>query len=293
MKILLPLDGSELSEAAIPWLELLARAENSQVRLLRTYFPSEVLPEMSMQPWREAARQTHDAEVAREYVEAKKQQLSGLKVEADTVCGKPSEAILEAADQADLVLMASHGRGGFSRFLMGSVATKVMRACHRPLMVVGARSLEDARQPKLERILVPLDGSSTAELALPMAQRLARTHGSELLLFRCLVIAGLTVHSDEVERASRWELRAAQKYLQEVQDGLPDDIKTRTLVSDTAAPLGIVEALSHEQIDLVVMSSHGRSGFTRWLLGSVTESVLQRAGCPVLVVREPAAPDAS
>ena len=143
---------------------------------------------------------------------------------------------------------------------------------------------------QLERILVPLDGSAVAETALPTAVALAEATGAALLLVRAAEAPALAVA--DTSQAQVLVVREAEEYL----DGLRGRLQT-----DTAAPITtavwyghaadiIPEAARANRVDMVVMTTHGRSGLGRILLGSVVESVLRSTATPVLVLHPDGAP---
>jgi nucleotide-binding universal stress UspA family protein len=142
---------------------------------------------------------------------------------------------------------------------------------------------------KLERILVPLDGSTLAEAALPDALDLARQAGSTLILLRA--VEAHTIVGDPVDAQVR-VVREAERYLEDVAARLRGQgvAKIETSVWYGPAPPSIVDAARLRKADLVVMFSHGRSGVGRLVLGSVAESVLRASTVPILLLRAPGAP---
>ncbi len=136
----------------------------------------------------------------------------------------------------------------------------------------------------IERILVPLDGSALAESVLPVAARLARVLGETLVLFRVYDVPP----SDVSLRVIEAEAEEAQTYLAGVARR-PDlaGLQIETKALGGAAARNILDAVQEYQADLLVMSSHGRSGMRRWVLGSVVEHVIRLAPVPVLVLHGP------
>ena len=284
-KILVPLDGSELGESVLPWVKLVASKDEVELTLLRAYYPAvpiQVTPELTLPAMDTVVGES--VEHVDRYLESTAADLGIADTTMESFMGDASDGILQHAENYDLVIMASHGRGGLGRWLLGSVATKVVRGCTKPVLVVGARSQDNAPK-QLKKILVPLDGSSTAEAALKAAAHLARAHQAELILFRGLLTAGVELSGPEVLKAKQWEMGAAEEYLQSIKDSFTG-FECQTVVSEHAPVRGILEAAKQFEVDLVAMGSHGRSGVERWLLGSVTEAVLQKSDCPILVVRE-------
>ena len=286
--ILAPIDGSDLSEATFPWLRLLASREEVAIELFKTYYPPapiHLLPELTLPPMETLSGESI-ADQTLDYLERRKEQLKDLNISTRAACGEPADMIIERAAEADMVVMASHGRGGLGRWLLGSVALKVAKACPAPLFIVGGKSLtaHPNEAPRLRRILVPLDGSNVSEIALNKAIELAAVHEAEVVLYRSLLLTDAQVGSFVMVGARDLELKAAREYLQEIEERF-EGTKIRSVVRELPPTRGILDTIVSEDIDLIVMSSHGHSGLTAWLLGSVTEGVLQRATCPVLVIR--------
>jgi nucleotide-binding universal stress UspA family protein len=146
---------------------------------------------------------------------------------------------------------------------------------------------------EFKHILVPLDGSSLAERALPVARVLAQKFDSQIILLRVLDIPSPTPPTSHpevtigwVREAREYALQEAQSYLQAVQSELDrQGVATHILLRDTSPAEDILDAASTEGIDLIVMSSHGRGGLARWTFGSVAEKVARHSLCPVLLVR--------
>lgn len=147
---------------------------------------------------------------------------------------------------------------------------------------------------EFKRILVPLDGSPLAERALPAALALAQKFGSQIILLRVLDIPVPTPPTSHPEVTIGWVREArqqarqeAQSYLEAVQGELDRQAaKTRILLRDTAPAEDILDVAGAEDIDLIIMSSHGRGGLARWTFGSIAEKVARHSPCPVLLIRQ-------
>ena len=146
---------------------------------------------------------------------------------------------------------------------------------------------------EFRHILVPLDGSSLAERAIPLATALAEKFGSEILLLRVLDIPKPTPPTSHLEVTIGWvrEARAqaheeAQSYLDaQQQEVYRQGIKVRALMRDRSPAEDILQVARSEKIDLIVMSAHGQGGLARWTFGSVADKVARHSPCPVLLVR--------
>ena len=146
---------------------------------------------------------------------------------------------------------------------------------------------------EFRHILVPLDGSSLAERAIPLATALAEKFGSEILLLRVLDIPKPTPPTSHLEVTIGWvrEARAqaheeAQSYLDARQQEVHrQGIKVRALMRDRSPAEDILQVANSEKIDLIVMSAHGQGGLARWTFGSVADKVARHSPCPVMLVR--------
>ncbi len=146
---------------------------------------------------------------------------------------------------------------------------------------------------EFKRILVPLDGSPLAEKALPIAVTLAQKFGSTIILLRVLDIptpsaptSHLEITIDWVMEARRYALQEAESYLDARQGEIHEQgIRVRALIRDTSPPEDILNVATAEEIDLIVLTSHGEGGLARWTFGSVADKVARHSPCPVLLVR--------
>lgn len=177
--MLVPLDGSPLSERVFPLLRLLADRLPSPVavELLRCYeSPAQqyLISDLTLLPSAPPSGPSLSS-LMDDYLERKKAELPGLAISTNAVAADAASGILERAEHNDLILMASHGRGGLGRWLMGSVAHKVVRGATISVLVVSATALsvEPTGPPQIGRILVGWDGSDCAERALQRAADLA------------------------------------------------------------------------------------------------------------------------
>lgn len=281
-KYLVPLDGSEIGEAALPWAKFLSEKTGLGIELMRCHSPLAALytyPDFATPPpvpfdlsgiVRQSEKYLNLVIESRELANS-----SSVVIE-----GEPASAILEHSkkDDVEAILLSSHGVGGLGKWLLGSVSTKVVRGSRKPVIVVRSPDGE-APEPKLNRILVCLDGSELAELALEPALNLARQFSAELVLYRG--VSHLPYPMANIQVAVNAEMATSREYLAKIQDRYPDDkIDARCELSLTGE--GIMEA--SKDCDMIVMTSHGRGGFKRWLLGSVTESVLHRSDKPMMII---------
>jgi nucleotide-binding universal stress UspA family protein len=214
--ILMPLDGSALAERALPAAERLARAKESTLLLVRVNpFPAWIAwaPGATVSP--ETYQQVIDDEerFVREYLDAWAQTLRsrGLTVDALGLFGEPASTLLDLLAERDigLVVMTTHGRAGLARFALGSVAGRLVRGSHTPVLLI--RALTDTAQTeRLQHALVPLDGSGLAEATLDLVVQLAGRLLSEVKLARVVAPAD----DEDVTKRARTYLDDAQRRLE-------------------------------------------------------------------------------
>jgi nucleotide-binding universal stress UspA family protein len=300
--ILVPLDGSDLAEVALPHARELAHRLQARVWLIRVVPPvfQPVLPPpaITIELAAEALAQTEH--LAEEYLEQVRAQLAadGLTVHSLVARGDPATEVLAAARdvQARLIVMATHGRSGLGRWMIGSVADRVVRAATVPVLLVPARALAQQLRTVYARLLVPLDGSPLSESALPHAVALARLFSARLDLLTVVPRPGHYIESEtELWRAAERgdpalliaAVRAAREhYLAEQSARLQQDgLDAVPVIAEGEVAETILQMAQERHADCIVMATHGRSGLARWVLGSVAAKVLSAASIPVLLVR--------
>jgi nucleotide-binding universal stress UspA family protein len=190
--------------------------------------------------------------------------------------------------------MATHGRSGINRWLLGSVTEKVLRGTSNPLLLI--RAAEEARaegQEILRSVVVPLDGSELAESVLPTVANLAKELKLEVILLRVYSMPYNAYASGEGYYAINYEeiitaLRdEAIAYLERKTEEMRTlgVAKVSYLARDGFAADEIIGVARNASGNLIAMCTHGRSGIKRWALGSVTETIVRHSGDPVLVMR--------
>lgn len=290
-RIMVPLDGSSLAEAVLPLAGVIARASGAELVALRAV---QTGPHIDVE--REAEAQIKVVEEAEAYLGeiAQHAELTGLEVVVSVPYGPAAEMIVDQADarQVDLIVMATHGRTGIARWALGSVADRVLQAYRGSLLIVRPKPDAPPYSGSPERIVVPLDGSELAERALEMGVELAATIGADLCLVRVVAPSegiqtfdGRFVMPDgspSIESARA----AAEDYLAAIGDRLTGKRVTvlrQARVGDVATE---IEAAAKESpSSIVVMSTHGRSGVTRWIYGSIADRMIRQCDVPVLVQR--------
>ena len=297
-RMLIPLDGSKLAENVLPYARALAGALDLRIELLS------VVDSM------DSARTSHAGHVrsldaiveaavqeSRRYLEGVARSFTGSTVTCFVEQGQPEEVIIDKAarDKGTLIGMATRGRSGIHRWLMGSVAEKVLRGATNPLLLV--RGNEEGKSDgaaRLKSIVVPLDGSKRAETVLPPAMDLAKKLSLAIVLTRAYQIplsasyAGAESpyipNSDALLNLVRDEAGAyLEAKVNELHQNGVEKVSSILLVGSGADE--IIDLARSTPDNLIAMCTHGRSGVERWVLGSVTEKVVRHSGDPVLVVR--------
>jgi nucleotide-binding universal stress UspA family protein len=292
-RILVPLDGSKVAEQVLPYARYLAGKLKIPVDLLA------VVDVVGMTGSIETSNARNvDAFIAENvrrseaYLEKIGKTFTGVASSHTVMKGKPAEVVIEkaAGDSNTLIAMATHGRSGVDRWLLGSVAEKVLRVTTNPLLLV--RATKDGKsegEQIIKRVIVPLDGSALAEKVLPHVTALAHEAAFETVLLRAYNLR--QVISTFEDYVPDWDLLESQAreeskgYL----DGKVRELKGQGLsevsscVSEKQAAQEIID-LAAEPNSLIAMCTHGRSGPKRWVLGSVTEKVARHSNSPVLVI---------
>lgn len=283
--ILVPLDGSELSRRALGYIRGLAEPIHGRVILVRAA-EAHVFPGVDPAPEEVAV-----VRAAEDVISALCDGLtdSGLQAEWHVYYGPAATAIVDEVDirGADAIVMCTHGRGGLTKLVLGSVAEQVVMNATVPVLLVPARCHRPWPPLAGGRIVVPLDGSDLAEEALQPAIELGQWLKAGLMLVGIVPPAYVAYGPDVyIEEKVDQDLQAMNEYLSEVAGRVRLQGVPCSTVADVASPqAAIAELSSQDGIVAVVMATHGRSGLARAVGGSITASVVQRVCVPVLVVR--------
>jgi nucleotide-binding universal stress UspA family protein len=291
-RMLVPLDGSETAEKVLPYARALARSLK---------IPIELLAVIDIRRYTSGERARYldtlmDAAMRRnqEYLKKVAKTFPGAGAEWTVEGGAPEEAIITKAaeNKGTLITIATHGRSGLKRWLLGSVAEKVLRGASDPVLLVRANEeAKTEREATPNRIIVPLDGSELAEGVLPPVVELAKTLKLKVVLLQSYrvnaIMYGYENFLPDLNEFNRELKKEATAYLdswveQLNRRGLADVVP---IVSEEEAAEIIIKLAKGAPNSLIAMCSHGRSGVRRWVLGSVTEKVVRHADNPVLVIR--------
>jgi nucleotide-binding universal stress UspA family protein len=295
-KILVPLDGSAISEGVLPYARAFAKALNVPVHLLQIMDIETLIPSAAALQGRSHNISTAEREHNGDYLkEIASSFPDPTAVSCSVQIGKPAEVIIAiaATDLDTLIAMTTHGRSGLTRWLLGSVAEKVLRGAENDVLLVRAIAPIErtTAAAHLERVVVPLDGSEFAEKAVPCAVVLAKKMALELVLLRIYLMPGVAYPTGSY--APDWNLldretrERATEYLQSKLSKLRNEGLERVSlkVLEGSAAEKIINVGREKPASVIAMSTHGASGIGRWLLGSVTERVIRHSETAVLVVR--------
>lgn len=298
-KILVPLDGSKTAEAVLPNVVRIARESKAKVVLFTVDAPGSN-GGRGGSTWSDmgnalATMEKPDAAM-KAYLDSAVSMLSGVDVKATTATatGDAAEAILHYAStyDCDLIAMSTRGRSALRRGLMGSVTDAVVRASTVPVLAVGPNSVDGKDlDGAIRSIAVPLDGSEMAETILPHVENLASLLSLEVVLLRVVRMVPwaygaherVPLDTTEIEEALEEE---ARDYLRLIEDRFKaKGIACRSEIMH-GVPWDKIVSFSGKTDDMMVaISTHGRSGITRLVLGSVADMLIRSLGTPVLVVR--------
>jgi nucleotide-binding universal stress UspA family protein len=283
-RILVPLDGSENGEIVFPYCADLAAKFASTVILVTVSEAATVDIDHLYRTYLDHALgkmlQQLEASMAPEAV----------TLESEVLFGDPAREILRTAEDKDarLILLASHGTSAEGPWLLGHIAAKILRATKRPIMLIRQRPPEEALKQRkfLGRILVPLDGSEIGEAALGYAVELAKKTSAEMILLEVFEqvkgvgAAGISYNIPDDESVRKSIL----SYLDHVAGPIKNEgLKVSTTVLFGKAADNIVDYAEKNGVDLIAVSTHGRSGLGRWVFGNVTDKILHAGDVPVLV----------
>ncbi len=294
-KLLIPLDGSGTAEKVLPFAHLLADKLKIPVELLGIIDIAEMATHLAAGKAQYLEGFMVEAERSSEaYLSGIAKKFSGPDVKSSVARGNPEDVIIEkaAVDNRILITMATHGRSGINRWLLGSVAEKVLRGTSNPLFLVRADEKSKSKEVAvMNSVIVPLDGSELAETVLPTVVKLAKMLHLEVMLLRAYELPAEAYYGSEDFLPNYDELKdrvkaEARSYLDKKAEVLKTEgvEKVSAILTEGPGANEIIRYANMNPDTLVAMCTHGRSGVKRWVLGSVTEKVVRHSLDPVLVV---------
>ena len=289
-RVLVPLDGSNFAEIAVPVAVRLARLARAELEFALVHEPELVAAlgvEGVVVAEDEALRRQRETRYLHEVIDRCATRTTA-RISTQLLDGEPGPTLAAEIGswQPDLVVLSTHGRGPLSRMWLGSVTDYLLRHVSVPLLVLKPRDAVDWQEPDLHlrSILVGWDLSPVGEAILEPVVDLARLTGAKIELVHVIETA-LTPAFDA--RLIELQSDEAARKLAGVVDRLRNQCLTveAQVVFGVAAASTLVELVAQDGHDLVALTTHGRSGVTRALLGSVADKVIRASDKPVLVVR--------
>ena len=303
-KMLVPLDGSQLAEVVFPYASELTGSLDLETVILHVCTPDERASSTMQQAYVDTRAKIvrHQSEVVKKNLGLQSKGKE-LEVRGELTVGYPADEILRYASEnkIDLILMATHGQSGIKRWSISSVTDKVLRASKVPVFLVRAEVSYKTAYDKWPRktFLVPLDGSKYAESVLPHIEILAKERGVEpikVVLLTVCHIPNITADYAQASLQYGWQeyvnqvmfsiMKADEQYLVEIEKRLKDTgLKVTSRVVNGNPIQKIVEFTNNNPFSIVVMATHGHSGYVHWAYGNVVEKVLHGISSPMLLVR--------
>ncbi len=302
-KILIPLDGSELAEVALDPAIRLALRHDAGVVLASVVSDLPPVPLASGDGDLVATWFDEEKERANTYLDRIREQVRKdhpeLQVETRVEMGPVVSTLLAEAGEtgADLVAITTHGRGAWQRAWLGSVADGLVRKAERPVLLLrgGDRSRNlFGEDTSPSRVIVPLDGSRASEQILSPLTSLLPSKGGRVTLVSALLrpfplATTYLPHAVEESNMMEERERRTEEYLKSVAEAwnpLGAEVETRVIGGDDVAQ-ALLELVEEEGADLLALSTRGRGGVSRFVLGSVADKLVRGADLPVLAVRRP------
>jgi len=296
-RMIIPLDGSKVAEQVLPYGRFLAKALMIPVELLGVVDPETLVAFSNPAQGRHLdtlVAETMSATAI--YLESTARSFQGVQVKSSVAKGKPEDEVIQnaAGDKNTLIVMATHGRSGIQRWLLGSIADKVLHGATNHLLLIRAsdQGKTDGEAP-LKTMIVPLDGSALAEQAFPDVVDLAKKMQLQVVLVRAYALPPAISGEDygyySAELLDHLESEARDYLQRKVNEIKQKGITSVTSVVNTGYGAEEIITLARNTPDnLITMCTHGRSGMKRWVLGSVTDRVVRHSGDPVLIIQSDA-----
>jgi nucleotide-binding universal stress UspA family protein len=299
-KILVPTDFSACADQAFTYGLALARRYRAEVHLLHVIGPLEgdAYSPLRHSPEAHVRQETPD-KIAYNLLQTviHRHDTEGITIKPVKQHGSAVASVLlqyAKAESVDLIVMGTHGRHGAQRFIMGSVAERVVRQASCSVLTVREQkaTMSPGIKPdklQIQRILVPLDFSEHSEALLRVAHAMAVAYGAQLDLLHVGemplfvgIYSGILTANDLVPEFDKHALAKLQHLWEEVGG---EEVQAKLHVEEGHAAAHIVDFAARFGVDLIVIASQGRSGIERFLIGSVAERVVRSATCPVLIFK--------
>jgi nucleotide-binding universal stress UspA family protein len=277
--ILVALDGSESAERVLPSAEALAGALRTHLVIV-----SVLEGQSGVAPAMEVELEHLGREHFESYLDAVRERLGRPETRVTVRVGDAADEILACASEtkAGVIAIASHGRSAVNRWMYGSTASALTRRSDVPLLVVGPHATGKSAR-KISHVMVPLDGSDAAGEVVEAARKIADSKLSLVRVVQWAIEAyPYTLPESYVPALDKELEQGASEYMHRQKDLVGGDVRTYVIRGGGTASR-LMEFVEREDVDLVVMSTHGRTGVARTALGSTADRMIQ-ATVPVLLV---------
>ena len=277
------LDGSDYAALALPWAKAISKASNAKITLLSS---------VKNQTQSEQDQFENIRFVREIYLKSIEQQLQGegLPVSFTIRPGFITQATKGLIDEngVDLVITSTRGKSGDQNWLTGGVSRKLVHEIDKPILLVTSPEGENGDMPKIERLLVALDGSIKSEQVLPYARALGKAFDCELILISVPAVPRVESYraaADVVETIRGKAVANMQKFLEAVARSLREDgLNVRTIVTGSMPARTVVETAQKEDADMIMITSRGRGGLNYLMVGSVAQRIVENTEMPVFIV---------
>lgn len=283
VKILVPLDFSELSIRALKAAEIFARLSDGRITPFHSYLPMSEMDGPYMLGLGPTPTEDYDEmesileerieEVARENVDPEYLDKAVISV------GNPAHAIVEEGKNFDMIVMSTHGRTGFSRFFLGSVAEKVLRLSHAPVLIID----KESKIKPIESILATTDFSENSHAAFPYVKAISYYSDASVELLNIMSYDDQHEDQPDESKISLREQRLNVLAKEELHE-ISDKLTTKVIVSSDTPHEAILKYSQSNPHDLIIMATVGRTGIDYLMMGSTTANIVRHVRTPVLSV---------
>lgn len=283
MKILVPTDFSDLSLKAVSVANKYASQFDGKVYLFHSHLPISEIEDSYALGMTTQTYQNYDE--IEDNLKAKLQQVADEKLDKSVFgdiivgMGNPAQSIIDASEEMDMIILSTHGRTGFRRFLLGSVSEKVLRMAQLPVMVVE----NESDIGELKDIVVTTDFSDNSYTAFSEARKIAAKSGGNVTILHILSYHQVEKEDSDksLETIREQRLKVLEKeYFHE----LGKRVSSKVIMSDRSPQEAIANYLKKNPCNLIVMATVGRTGLSYLMMGSTTANVVRHSETAVLSV---------
>jgi nucleotide-binding universal stress UspA family protein len=277
------LDGSDYAAVALPWAKTISKASDIDIELLSSV-KNQTQSQQDQFEIVVAERESY----LRSVVE--KLQEDGYSASFSVQSGFIAPVTRDVIDEneIDLVVTSTRGKSGTENWITGGVSRKLVHEIDKPVLLVTSSEGANGEMPKIQRLLVALDGSIKSEQVLPYARMFGKSLNCELILMSVPAVPSVKSYrapADVVETIRTKAVVNMQKFLEAVARSLREEgLEVRTIVTGSMPARTIVETALHEEADMIMITSKGRGGLDYIMVGSVAQRIVENTEIPVFIV---------